>query len=472
MSLKNLDVISKDFVFGAATSSYQIEGSTHADGRGLSIWDEFSAKKGKITGGHTGEVACDHYRRYPQDIQLMKDLNLDAYRFSISWPRIIPDGQGKINEAGLDFYKKLVDELLEKGIRPFATLFHWDLPSALYKSKGGFRSRELPHIFADYVEVVVKNLGDRAKDWITLNEPFEHAALGHFIGSHAPGHHSLGDFLKVMHHQLMGHGAAMQRIRHYAPDANAGITLSLTPIRPATDSAKDQWAAKLGNELVSFITLDPLYKKTYPELLQKQLRWFWPKVEAGDLELIGEKTDFVGINHYNCEYSSYRWYVPFLKSWISGTSVAESESERNGKRYTSMGWEVYPPGMAEVLRWLREDYGNPPVFITENGAAFDDKVEDGRVKDPKRIEYFTDYFQEVVNAKMAGSDMRGYFAWSLLDNFEWAAGYSKTFGLIHVDYKTQKRIIKDSGHWYAKLIKQCKSNDLKANPGVKNELQG
>ncbi len=457
MNLDQLQkMLSKDFIFGASTSAYQIEGATKVDGRGASIWDEFTQKKGKIAGGHTGEIACDHYHRYPSDIKIMQQLNLDAYRFSISWPRILPQGEGSINQAGLDFYKKLIDNLLEAGIRPFVTLFHWDMPAALYHSKGGFRHRDVSKIFADYVEVVVKNLGDQVKDWITINEPFEHAALGHFIGSHAPGHHSLGDFLKVMHHQLMGHGAAMERIRHFSPKAKAGITLSLTPIRPATNSNKDQWAAKLGNQLLSYIALDPLYKKSYPDLIQKQLRWFWPKVEPGDMDLIGQKTDFVGINHYNCEYASYRWYIPFLKSWFSGTKVASSESERNGRRYTSMGWEVYPPGMAEVLRWLREDYGNPSVFITENGAAFDDTVKAGKISDNKRIDYLKDYLQEVANAKKSGSQVKGYFVWSLLDNFEWAAGYNKRFGLVYVDYQNQNRIIKESGHWYASLIQQLK----------------
>ncbi len=452
----SLSELSKDFIFGASTSAYQIEGAVQTDGRGASIWDDFCRQRGRIRFGHSGETACDHYHRYREDVQLMRRLNLDAYRFSIAWSRILPEGSGRVNEAGLDFYKRLTDSLLEAGIRPFATLYHWDMPSALYRSKGGFRHRDVCEIFADYVSIVLKGLGDRVQDWITLNEPFEHAAFGHLLGSHAPGRHSMKDFLKVMHHQLLGHGAAMERIRNLAPKARAGITLSLTPIFPASNSPRDAWAANLGNQLLNYITLDALYKQRYPQELSERLRWFWPKIEPGDMRRIALDTDFLGVNHYNCEYARYRWYIPFLKSWISGARPAESEFERDGRRYTSMGWEVYPPGMTKVLRLLREDYGNPPVYITENGAAFDDVVSTGEVHDPKRIDYLRDYLHKVAGARQAGSRLLGYFAWSLLDNFEWSTGYSKRFGLIYTDYKTQERIIKSSGHWYAQLISNLK----------------
>lgn len=443
-----------NFIWGAATSAIQIEGALNEDGRGSSIWDEFSHKKGKIRFGHVPDVACDHYHRYRDDVKLMQQLNLQAYRFSIAWPRILPEGRGKINQAGLDFYKRLTDELLHAGIRPFATLFHWDLPQALYRSHKGFLHRDMANIFADYVDVVVSSLGDRIKDWITLNEPFEHAALGHIVGSHAPGKHSMSAFLKVIHHQLLGHGAAVERIRGLSPDARVGITVSLTPVLPSSDSDKDRWAAQFGNQILNRITLHPLYKGQYPQELQQRLRWFWPKVKDGDLERIGQPCDFLGINHYSHEYATYKSYVPFLNCWISGANIAEAESEHDGKRYTSMGWEVNPQGMNEVLRLVREEYGNPNVFITENGAAFDDKLVDSRVTDTKRIDYFQDYLAEVNSARIKGSNLCGYFAWSLMDNFEWAVGYSKRFGLIHVDYESQRRTIKDSGHWYAQLIKK------------------
>lgn len=451
-ALKKL-TLPDDFIFGAATSAFQIEGAVNEDGRGPSIWDAFTAKKGRIRSDHNAVTACDHYHRFQTDVELMQRLQLQAYRFSVAWPRIMPNGTGQVNKAGLDFYSRLTDSLLEAGIEPYVTLFHWDMPLAIYQKNGGFISRDTCDYFADYVEVVVNALGDRVKNWITLNEPFEHACFGHLLGNHAPGHHRMGHFLKAMHHQLLAHGKAVERIRGISSDSKAGITLSLTPILPASESPKDQWAAQFGNQLLNHITLSALYKGCYPDELQKRLRWFWPKVEEGDMALIGTPSDFVGVNHYNCEYASHRWYIPFLQSWISGANAAESEYDRDGKRYTAMGWEVNPWGMYEVLRMLREDYGNPTVYITENGAAFEDTLVDGEVNDEKRIEYFQSYFSEVANACKAGSNISGYFAWSLLDNFEWAEGYEKRFGLIHVDYETQKRTIKDSALWYSWLIR-------------------
>ena len=369
-----------------------------------------------------------------------------------------PEGRGRINQAGLDFYKRLTEELLEAGIRPFATLFHWDMPLDLYRSHGGFRSREVCDFVADYVEVVVNALGDGIQDWITINEPFEHAAFGHLLGDHAPGRRSIKEFLRVMHHQLLGHGRAMERIRSISPQARAGITLSFTPILPATDSPRDKQAGAGGQSTTeSYKPWIHSTKQKYPEDLQKRLGWFWPRIKPGDMQEIAVKTDFVGVNHYSIEYARYRWYVPFLKAWISGARTAESESEKAGKRYTAMGWEVYPPGMTEVLRMIREDYGNPPVYITENGAAFEDTVSNSRVHDSKRVEYLRDYLEVVARARTSGSDLRGYFVWSLLDNFEWATGYSKRFGIVYTDFESQKRIIKDSGHWYSTLIKKLKN---------------
>lgn len=453
MPLSNL---ANNFIFGAATSAYQIEGAINEDGRGPSIWDDFSCKKGKVVGNDSGETACDHYHRYAEDVQLMSQLNLQAYRFSISWSRILPQGRGQVNQAGVDFYKRLIDKLLAANITPFATLFHWDMPTAIYQLNGGFIHRDTCEYFADYTEVVLNALGDRVKHWITINEPFEHAAFGHLLGSHAPGKHSMKAFLQVMHHQLLGHGAAIERIRSISPDAKAGITLSLTPILPVTESPKDQWAANFGNQLLNKITLDPLYKQQYPAELQQKLAWFWPKIEHNDLTQIAQKTDFVGVNHYNCEYAQHRWYIPFLNSWISGSKPGIDLSN-DGKVRTAMGWEIRPQGMADVLCWLREDYGNPAVYITENGSAFDDILEKGKVHDIQRINYFKAYLQEVSKARTLGSDLRGYFAWSLLDNFEWATGFSKRFGLIHVDYTSQQRTIKDSGHWYQQLISQLQA---------------
>ena len=443
------------FVFGASTSAYQIEGAHNIDGKGPSIWDRFSHQKGKIVNNDHGDIACDHYHKFQQDIGLMQQMQLQAYRLSLSWPRLQSKGKGKLNAKGVDFYQRLIDGLLEAGITPFVTLFHWDLPLALHQSQRGFISRQTSDDFADYVDLVVSVLGDRVKHWITLNEPFEHAAFGHLLGSHAPGHHSMKHFLAVMHHQLVAHGLATQRIKDRCPDSQVGITLSLTPILPVSEKPKDQWAAHFGNQLLNDITLSPLYGRGYPAELQQRLRWFWPLVTETDLATIATPTDFVGVNHYNCEYASYKWYVPFLKSWISGSKPGIGEVQEGPDR-TAMGWEVNPGGLGTVLTWLRERYGNPPVYITENGAAYTDTVEKGTVNDTLRQRYLERHINEVHTQLQQGADIRGYFAWSLMDNFEWAAGYSRRFGLIHVDYATQQRIIKQSGHWYGEFIRQHK----------------
>ncbi len=447
----------ENFIYGAATAALQIEGSPDADGKGKSTWDEFSHKKGKIRNNHIPDTACDHYRRYPEDISLMQQLGLDAYRFSISWPRIYPEGEGRINQAGLDHYSRLVDSLLEAGITPFPTLFHWDLPLALQKKYGGFKSRETAYLFADYSETVLKHLGDRVKNWITINEPWEFSAMGHLLGEHAPGIKSPWAFFKAMHHVLLAHGLGMDRIRAIVPDAQAGITVSMTPVHPRTDTEKDRWSAKIANEFMNHITLAPLYKKEYPELLFDRLSICTPKIEDGDMDIIARPTDFIGLNNYQREFAMHKWYVPFFKTWITGGEVAQTEFVRDGVQHTSMGWEVYPPCIYECLKILQNDYGNPPVYITENGAAFDDVAVDGKVNDDKRIDYLAGYLEMVHQAFTEGSDLRGYFAWSLMDNFEWAVGFDKRFGLIHVDYETQKRTIKKSGYWYRDLINKQKS---------------
>jgi beta-glucosidase len=442
------------FYFGAATSAYQIEGEYQGDGKGPSIWDDFVTQKGKIRLGQTGNVACDHYHCYPEDVELMHALDLNAYRFSISWARIFPEGEGSINQKGLDFYSRLTDALLEKGITPFATLFHWDLPLALQRKYNGFENRKVSELFALYSETVVKHLGDRIKYWMTINEPFEYSAFGHFLGAHAPGKHSLPAYFRVMHHLLLGHGLAMERIRSISPQARVGIVVSLTPIHPETHSDKDRQAALLANQFMNHITLGPLYKGAYPEPLWSRVRLLHPGIQADDLKIISRRTDFIGINNYQREFATYKWYVPFLQMDISGQDVAETEFVKDGVQHTSMGWEVYPQALYECLRLLKDEYGNPPVYITENGAAFDDVVAaDGTVNDLLRIDYLKGYLDEAARAAKEGCNLKGYFVWSLLDNFEWAAGLTKRFGMVYVDHATQKRIIKQSGYWYRNLIK-------------------
>ena len=446
-----------DFVFGTATAAYQIEGAVNEDGRGPSIWDEFAHRRGKIFRGQNGDVACDHYHRYPEDVALMRELGVNAYRMSLSWSRILPAGTGEVNRAGLDHYRRELDALLEAGITPYVTLFHWDLPLALHRRYGGFQHRQAAHDFADYAAVVARELGDRIEHFITLNEPWEHCVMGHFLGEHAPGYKRPWTYWKVMHNQLLAHAMGMERIRELRPNASVGITSSHTPAHPASDRSADHRAAAVANEFLNFITLDPLLKGHYPEDLSRRLRLFAPKIEAGDMQRISATVDFVGVNNYQREFARHSFLVPFLNAWIiGGTQGAERDFVRDGVQYTSMGWEVYPQSIYEVLKWLQDDYGNPRVMITENGAAFEDEVVDGAVHDPKRIAYLEGYLGQVRRAMDEGADIGGYFVWTLIDNFEWAAGYAKRFGLIHVDHQTQQRIVKSSGRWYAELIRRSR----------------
>jgi len=445
----------KGFLFGAASASYQIEGAAREDGKGLSVWDEFAHRKGKVRKNQNADTACDHYHRYAEDVALMKEMNLQAYRFSISWPRVMPEGRGAVNERGLDFYERLVDELLKNGITPWPTLFHWDLPLALQKSHKGFANRVTADLYADYAGVVVKKLGDRVKNWITVNEPWEFSCFGHLIAKHAPGRMSFRAFFHVMHNLLLAHGKGMQVIRALAPDAKAGITISMTPVHPLTESPGDARAAKLANQFMNHITLGPLYKKAYPQPLWKRSWPFRPAIRPGDMDLIATEADFVGLNYYSTEQASRAWYMPVIQANITGADVPDAQYvDENGEQRTSMGWKIRPQGLYECLDIIRREYGNPVVYITETGAAFDDTVApDGAVHDAIRIDFLTRYLNEARRAMDDGSRLRGVFVWSLTDNFEWAAGFDKRFGLIHVDFATQKRVIKDSGLWYRDLIR-------------------
>lgn len=445
------------FKFGAATSAYQIEGATRVDGRGASIWDEFCGAKGRIHGGENGDRACDHYFRYRQDVAVMRKLGLQSYRFSIAWPRVLPNGTGTVKRAGLDFYKRLLDELLAADITPFVTLYHWDLPAALMQRYGGFLDRRIATDFADYAEIVVRALGDRVKHWITFNEPFEHALFGYAMGTHAPGLRRPWSCLTVLHHQLLAHGMAVERIRNESPEAEVGISVGLTPIHPALNgnTDKNRTAAHTANELLNFITLDPLLRGRYPEDLFRRLRWFQPRIEHDDLKRIQAPLDFIGVNNYQRGHARHSRWVPFLNSVLTGGgAVGEREITRDGRAVHVDGRGDQSAGaLHQVLSWLRRDYANPAVYITENGAAFEDALIDGAVYDPKRTAYIEAHLEEVRRALTEGADVRGYFVWSLLDNFEWSAGYSKRFGIVHVDYDTQVRTIKSSGRWYAEQIR-------------------
>ncbi|MFT3890959.1 MAG: GH1 family beta-glucosidase [Anaerolineales bacterium] len=443
----------KNFLFGTATSAFQIEGSPSADNKGKSIWDTFTLKRGRIRTGENADVACDTYLHPERDIDLMCELGLNAYRFSVAWTRVLPNGRGQVNQKGLDYYRRLVDLLLERNITPFITLFHWDTPQALQDLCSGFAGRDMAKYFADYAEVMIKVLGDRAKNWITLNEPWEHAALGHFLGLHAPGHHNPFTYYRVAHHQLLGHGLALERIRSISKDARVGITLSLTPIYPITNNPKDIAAAQVANQFFNDFYLDGIFKGTYPNPLWKQAGIARPKIGADDMKIISQPMDFLGINFYSREFARAAWYVPFLGAWVDEVDVKDKETVINGAQYTNFGREVYPPAFYETLMRLKNDYGNPYIYITENGASFTDVVENGRVHDPLRVAFLEGYMEAAAQAIRDGVNLHGYFIWSLLDNFEWREGFAKRFGLIHVDHDTQQRIIKDSGYWVREMIR-------------------
>ncbi|MHB8597808.1 MAG: GH1 family beta-glucosidase [Ktedonobacteraceae bacterium] len=432
------------FRWGTATAAYQIEGAVHEDGRGESIWDRFCHTPGKIINGETGDIACDHYHRYPQDIQLMQELGLHNYRFSIAWPRILPSGRGQINAAGLDFYERLVDALLSAGIEPFVTLYHWDLPQALQDEVGGWNSRETSHAFANYADVVSRRLGDRVKYWITLNEPWVSSFVGNEMGVHAPGLKDPRTAWQVSHNLLLGHGLAVPILRaNGTPDTRVGITLVLTPVEPATDSQEDQQLALAADGKSNRWFLDPIFRGNYPQDVLDRLAQqnILSTIEAGDNAIIARPVDFLGLNYY---YRTILHQPPG-----GGFEMVQPE----GAEITTMGWEVYPQGLYTLLSRLHNEYHVPAIYITENGAAFPDTLShDDQVHDPRRLNYLREHFLQAQQAISEGVPLLGYFVWSLTDNFEWAVGYTQRFGVIYVDYPTQRRIVKDSGHWYSKVI--------------------
>jgi beta-glucosidase len=420
-----------DFIWGAATAAYQIEGAVDEDGRGESIWDRFCATPGKVRAGDTGTVACDFYHRYPEDIALMQELGLAAFRFSIAWPRVLPDGRGRVNEAGLDFYDRLVDDLLAAGIQPFPTLYHWDLPQAL-EDEGGWTVRSTAEAFVEYVEPVLARLGDRVTHWTTHNEPWVAAWLGYSWGIHAPGRTSEQEAVDAAHHLLLSHGWAAEVIRRDVPNAKVGIALNLEHVDPASDSDADRAAAREMDGRANRWFLDPIFRAEYPEDVP-----FSPPVRAGDLETIAARIDFLGVNNY------FRFVVR------EGMEVVETP----GAQRTDMGWEVHPESLTKLLVRVARDYGPPSIYITENGAAFSDvRTHDGGVHDLERIDFLASHIDAVGDAREQGAPIDGYFVWSFLDNFEWAMGYSKRFGIVYVDYPTLERVPKDSFHWYRERI--------------------
>ncbi|RFU22169.1 GH1 family beta-glucosidase [Geodermatophilus marinus] len=442
------------FVFGAATAAYQIEGSVDADGRGPSIWDTFSHTPGRTVRGDTGDVATDHYRRYREDVALMADLGLSAYRFSVAWPRVLPTGAGRVEQRGLDFYRRLVDELLAAGVEPWLTLYHWDLPQGL-QDRGGWADRDTAERFADYAAVVVEALGDRVQHWSTLNEPMCSALLGHRSGQHAPGLQDPVAASRAVHHLLLGHGLAAGRLRA-AGVGSLGITLNFTPTHPATDAPADREAARLLDGQQNRVFLDAVVRGAYPEDVVADLAAAGAPlpVRGGDLEVIAAPLDWLGVNYY-FEQTVRAGTRPPEKgetSFIGGEGVVELDPEGPT---TTMGWGISPGAFTRLLQWLGERAPDLPLVVTENGSAWPDEVDgEGHVHDPERVDFLVRHLAAVVDAIDAGVDVRGYFAWSLMDNFEWARGYAQRFGLVHVDYPTQRRTVKDSGHAYAAILRQ------------------
>jgi beta-glucosidase len=437
-----------DFLWGAATSAYQIEGSPLADGAGPSIWHRFSREPGRVLGGDTGDLACDHYRRYREDLALMAGLGINAYRFSVAWGRVLPQGGGPINRQGLGFYDRLVDELLALGIAPMLTLYHWDLPLAL-DERGGWCHRDIAGRFADYAEVLFRALDDRVRLWLTLNEPWVSAVLGYQTGVHAPGRQGLSEAALAAQHLLLAHGEAVAAYRATGRH-RIGIAVNLEPQHAASERAEDIEAAARRHAYVNRWFLDPILLGRYPDGLSAMFGAAWPQVSPEDLARIHAPVDFLGVNYYSRG----------LVEWDPSDRPAQARViSRMGTERTAMGWEVYPEGLTEILLWLRREYGERPLYLTESGAAFDDPPPaDGVVADPERATYLRRHLRAAESALRQGVDLRGYFAWSLLDNFEWAYGYSKRFGLIHVDFATQRRTPKASAWLYRAIIRQGGAN--------------
>jgi beta-glucosidase len=427
-----------DFVWGVATSSFQIEGAAREDGKGESIWDRFCRIPGAIADASNGDVACDHVHRWREDLDLIAALGVDAYRFSMSWPRVQPLGRGAWNERGLDFYDRLVDGLLERGVKPYLTLNHWDLPDAL-QQQGGWASRGTAHRFVDYALGVQARLGDRLAAITTHNEPWVIAQMGHEWGNFAPGIKNRATAAQVSHHLLLSHGLALQALRAEGCRAALGIVLNLAPIHPATGSESDQARARLDDGRGVRWYMDPLFKGEYPDDVLEFLGADAPRVEAGDMAAIAQPMDFLGVNYYSRSVAS---------------ADGSFDVKQSGLPLTDMGWEVYPRGLTELMLRLHRDWRVPPLYIKENGAAFLDERVGDRVDDGDRVAYLQAHIAAVADAIEHGVPMAGYMVWSLLDNFEWASGYAKRFGIVHVDYATQQRTMKDSALWYRDFLRR------------------
>lgn len=435
-----------NFLWGASASAYQIEGAYNEDGKGPSIWDRFVEEPAHVVGGQHGRKAIDHYHRMPEDVALMAELGLPSYSFTVSWTRILPEGRGKVNAKGLDFYSRLVDSLLEAGIQPKATLFHWDLPQAL-QEQGGWAARKTSDYFADYAREVVAALQDRVKLWATINEPWVAAFLGYATGLHAPGICDYSQAYAAAYHLMLAHGKAVQVFRSEAPDGEIGLVLNLNGLIPASDKDEDVAATRRVFAETHDLFLDPLFKGEFPEDLFEFIGSHRPEIKATDGDITSQPLDFLGLNHYNSDLVSYDVHAGLLKARLRPYSAP-------GWGQTEMHWGIHPLGLYGELLHLKENYGNPRVIITENGAAFPDNVDaEGQVHDTARINFLRAHLQAAHRAIEEGANVHGYYVWSIFDNFEWERGYGPRFGIVHIDYETLQRIPKQSAHWFREVIR-------------------
>jgi beta-glucosidase len=435
----------KDFLWGTASASYQIEGAWNEDGKGESVWDRFSHTPGKIKKGDTGDVACDFYHRYDGDIALMSDLGLNAARISLSWPRIMPDGKGGVNQKGLDFYDRVVDSLLQRNIQPWVTLYHWDLPQQL-EDIGGWPNRDLAEYFRDYAAVVADSLGDRVKHWMAFNEPWIFTILGYLTGIHAPGRHEPVEAMKATHTVNLAQGSAIRALRGSRNKPTAvGTAFSMSPVHPSTGSLEDRAAAHRWHHFYNMWFLDTVMKGEYPEIYVEGTFGDHVDVRPGDLETIKAPLDFIGINLYTRAVVAHDPH---------DRNIGVKQMRAGGEEVTEFGWEVYPPALSEMILRISHDYPNLPIYVTENGCSYGDAPgPDGKVDDQRRVSFLRRFIGEVARAMEAGADVRGYFLWTFTDNFEWAEGFRQRFGIVYCDFETQDRFVKESGHWYSRLAR-------------------
>lgn len=447
-SFLHKDQFGEDFLWGVSTAAFQIEGAHDADGKGPSIWDVFTSQKGKIKNGHHAINACDFYNCYKDDIYLVKQLNIPNFRFSISWSRIMPTGLNPVNRAGIDYYNKIIDFLLECKIEPWVTLYHWDLPQAL-EVKGGWTNRECAFWFADYAEVCAQHFGDRVKNWMVINEPSVFTGAGYFLGIHAPGKKGITNYLKAIHHVTLATAAGAKKLRNNISDANIGTTFSCTHIEPFSDKSADVLAAKRVDTLLNRTFIEPILGLGYPQQDLPVLKKLNNYIHGDDLENLAFEFDFIGLQCYTREIVKSSLLTPYI-----GAELVSAE--KRNVISTEMGWEIYPPALYHILQKFNSYTGIKKIIITENGAAFPDTVVNGKVYDIKRTHYIQDYLEQLLKAKQEGCKADGYFVWSLTDNFEWAEGYNARFGLVYIDFETQKRTIKQSGIWFRDFLEDSK----------------